>query len=166
MLQICQGQSFQTHSQNVTQPSVAPDSRAVPLLFCLHKQESTCLAEGKSLAKNWRKAAGSSYHTSSICFHLGFKLRGTDWWRVFQERQPLNWWSMSQVPTIAYLCYLLQLCVVKLKVQNRCHLNTRFCLSKIFPCMANGNNDLQIWFQKILLKWKSHRTDGILTLCP
>lgn len=166
MFQIRQGHNFQTHSQNITQPSVAPEPRSVPLLFCLHKQELICLAEGKSLAKNWRKAAGSSYYTSPICFHLGFKLLETDWWRVFQERQPLNWVSMSQVPTIAYLCYLLQLWVDKLKVQNRCHLYTRFCLSKIFPCMANGNNDLQIWFQKIPLKWKSHRTDGILSLCP
>lgn len=62
-----------------TQPECNPALCGPRFQICssahlLYKQELISLAEGTTLAKNWGKAAVASYHTSSICFHLGFKL--------------------------------------------------------------------------------------------
>lgn len=145
---------------------MSPDSRSVPLLFCLYKRAFTNLAKKKNLAK--KLDGGSSVFIPAPVPSAVFTwvLSSCELAGVFWKRQLPDWLWTTQVTTIAYLCGLLKLCVDKLRVQNRCYLNIGFCLSKIFPWMANSNNDLWIRFQKTLLKWKSHKTDGIPSLCP
>lgn len=149
MLQTSQGHSFPTHSLNITQPSLCPQVPGWFLLYSASVREHWQTWQRK---RTWQRTGrGSSAFipapvpsavltwVSSSC-----ELSG-----VFQER-PLDSLSTSQVPITAYLCGLLWLWADKLRVQDGCHLNKGFCLSNIFLCMANRNNDLWIYFHKIL----------------
>lgn len=155
------------HSQHITQPSLC--SQTPGLFLCSSASISEPLQTWQR-KRTWQKKldGGSSVFIPApvpfavFTWVLSFcELAG-----VFWKRQLPDWLCTTQVTTNAYICGLLKLCVEKLKVHNRCYLNIGFCLSQTFPWMANSNNDLWIRFQKTLLKWKSHKTDGIPSLCP